>query len=132
MIVKPSHNTVINIQEEFIMSFTNHQVVLNIRFKTKPGKKEEFRTALSSLIKEMSVEKSFISAIVSDDLDQPDDLVIYEIWQGTRDSWLQEEFTKPYRKNYEGTLGELIVDRSVSWLEPKGEWGSTLTKAQVG
>jgi quinol monooxygenase YgiN len=125
-------NAVTNIEEEFKMSVTNQQVVLNIRFKTKPGKKEEFRTALSSLIKEMSVEKSFISAIISDDLDQLDDLVIYEIWQGTRDSWLQEEFTKPYRKDYESTLGELILDRSVSWLEPKGEWGSKLTKAHIG
>ncbi|MBA2939634.1 antibiotic biosynthesis monooxygenase [Paenibacillus sp. CGMCC 1.16610] len=108
------------------MSLDKQQVVLNIRFKTKPGKKEEFRTQLSSLIQVMSVEKAFISAILSDDLDQPNDLVIYEIWEGTRESWLQEEFTKPYRKEYEGTLGELIEDRMVSWLEPKGEWGSTL------
>ncbi|MFC3846847.1 antibiotic biosynthesis monooxygenase, partial [Paenibacillus sp. MAH-36] len=62
-----------------------------------------------------------ISDILSDDMDQPNDLVIYEIWQRTRNSWLQEEFTKPYRKNYKGTLGELIEDRVVSWLEPKGE-----------
>lgn len=114
------------------MSVDNQQIVLNIRFKTKPGKKEEFRTQLSSMIQVMSVEKAFISAILADDVDQPDDLVIYEIWQGTRDSWLQEEFTRPYRKDYEGTLGELIEDRIISWLEPKGEWGSTLTKAKRG
>ena len=108
---------------------TNQQVQLNIRFKAKPGKKEEFRKELSSLIEEMSSEKAFISAIVSDDLDQPDDLIIYETWQGTRDSWLAVVFIKPYRKNYEGTLGDLIVDRSVSWLQPKGEWGSHITNA---
>ncbi|SDW10670.1 putative quinol monooxygenase [Paenibacillus sp. CF384] len=107
---------------------SNQQVQLNIRFTAKPGKKDEFRKELSSLIEEMSSEKSFISAIVSDDLDQPDVLVIYETWQGTRESWLAEEFTKPYRKNYEGTLGNLIVDRSISWLEPKAEWGSQITK----
>ncbi|WP_145946259.1 antibiotic biosynthesis monooxygenase family protein [Paenibacillus sp. Y412MC10] len=107
----------------------NQQVQLNIRFKVKPGKKEEFRRELYSLIEEMSSEKAFISAIVSDDLDQPDDLIIYETWQGTRDSWLAEEFVKPYRKNYERTLGDFIVDRSVSWLQPKGEWGSHITNA---
>ncbi|WP_258171267.1 antibiotic biosynthesis monooxygenase family protein [Paenibacillus sp. R14(2021)] len=112
------------------MSITNQQVVLNIRFKTKPGKKEEFREQLSSLIQVMSAEEAFVSAILSDDLDQPDDLIIYEIWQGTRDSWLQEEFPRSYRKDYEGTLGQLIEDRSVTWLEPKGEWGSQLTHAQ--
>jgi hypothetical protein len=54
---------------------------------------------------------------------QPDDLVIYEIWQGTRDSQLQEEFTGTYQKDYEGTLGELIEDRMISWLEPKRRMG---------
>ncbi|MBM7569049.1 antibiotic biosynthesis monooxygenase family protein [Paenibacillus sacheonensis] len=106
---------------------SNQLVQLNIRFKAKPGKKEEFRKELSFLIEEMSSEKAFISAIVSDDLDQPDDLIIYETWQGTRDSWLAEELIKPYRKNYEGTLGDLIVDRNISWLEPKAEWGSQIT-----
>ncbi|MCM3629097.1 antibiotic biosynthesis monooxygenase [Paenibacillus glycanilyticus] len=106
---------------------SNQHIQLNIRFKAKPGKKEEFRKELSSLIEEMSSEKAFISAIVSDDLDQPDDLIIYETWQGTRESWLEEEFVKPYRKNYEGTLGDLILERSVSWLVPWGEWGSELT-----
>ena len=109
----------------------NQQVQLNIRFKAKPGKKEEFRKELSSLIEEMSSEKAFISAIVSDDLDQPDDLIIYETWQGTRDSWLAEEFIKPYRKNYEARLGDLIVERSVSWLQPKSEWGSHITNATL-
>jgi quinol monooxygenase YgiN len=109
------------------VNMSNQQVQLNIRFKVKPGKKEEFRKELYSLIEEMSSEKAFISAIVSDDLDQPDDLIIYETWHGTRDSWLAEEFIKPYRKNYEQTLGDFIVDRSVSWLQPKGEWGSHIT-----
>ncbi|PAF36485.1 antibiotic biosynthesis monooxygenase [Terribacillus saccharophilus] len=108
---------------------SNQQVQLNIRFKAKSGKKEEFCKELFSLIEEMSSENAFISAIVSDDLDKPDDLIIYETWQGTRDSWLTEELIKPYRKNYEGRLSDLIVDRSVSWLQPMGEWGSHITNA---
>lgn len=111
------------------VNMTNQQVQLNIRFKAKPGKKEEFRKELFSLIEEMSSEKAFISAIVSDDLDQPDDLIIYETWQGTRDSWLAEEFIKPYRKDYEVRLDDLIVERSVSWLQPNREWGRHITNA---
>lgn len=111
------------------VNMTNQQVQLNIRFKAKPGKKEEFRKELFSLIEEMSSEKAFISAIVSDNLDQPDELLIYETWKGTRDSWLDEEFTKPYRKNYEVRVDDLIVERSVSWLQPNREWGSHITNA---
>ncbi|MNW67018.1 hypothetical protein D3C74_455450 [compost metagenome] len=56
--------------------------------------------------------------------------MIYEIWQGTRESWIQDELTKPYRAEYEGALTNLIDDRIVSWLEPVGEWGSTLTNVR--
>lgn len=103
----------------------NSQVQLHIRFTAKPGEKEAFRAALFSLIEKMSSEKAFVGAIVSDDLDQPDDLIIYETWHGTRDSWLAEEFIKPYRKDYEEKLGALIANRSVSWLRPVSEWGNS-------
>ncbi|KRF32210.1 antibiotic biosynthesis monooxygenase [Paenibacillus sp. Soil787] len=104
-----------------------NQVILNIRFKIKPGKKENFRDSLFAMINNFRDDPTFVTAIVSDHIDSLNDLVIYEIWQGTRDSWVQEEFPKPYRKEYEETLTNLIDDRIVSWLEPIGEWGSQLT-----
>lgn len=109
------------------MSANINQIILNIRFKVKPGKKEAFRDSLFSMINNFRNEPTFVNAIVSDDLDNPNDLVIYEIWQGTRESWIQEELPKPYRSEYEGALTSLIDDRIISWLEPVGEWGSKLT-----
>lgn len=106
---------------------STNQVILNIRFKIKPGKKEIFRDSLFAMINNFRNEPTFVTAIVSDDIDNSNDLVIYEIWQGTRDRWIQEEFPKPYRKEYEEALTSLIDDRIVSWLEPIGEWGSQLT-----
>lgn len=109
------------------MSKTESQVALNIRFKVKPGKKDMFRDALFSVVNVMSNEPAFVYAIISDDTDNPDDLVIYEIWRGTKESWLQEEFSKPYRKEYEDVLGDLLEERIVSFLAPISEWGSTVT-----
>ncbi|NHN30019.1 putative quinol monooxygenase [Paenibacillus agricola] len=109
------------------MSKNSSQVILNIRFKIKPGMKETFRDSLFAMINNFRNDPKFVNAIVSDDIDSPDDLHIYEIWQGTRDSWVQEEFPKPYRKEYEESLTGLIDERIVSWLEPIGEWGSQLT-----
>ena len=106
------------------MSTNKNQIILNIRFKIKPGKKEAFRESLFSMISNFKNEASFVSAIVSDDL------VIYEIWQGTKESWIQHELNKPYRAEYEGSLAKLIDDRIVSWLEPVSEWGSTLTNVR--
>lgn len=113
------------------MTSNTNQVILNIRFKVKPGKKEVFRNSLYSLVEVMSKEPSFINAIISDDIEKPNDLVIYEIWQGTKDSWLQEELPKPYRKKYEEILGDLLEERIISYLIPNGEWGSNLTNAPM-
>lgn len=111
------------------MTTNKNQIILNIRFKVKPGKKEEFRKQLFTLADIMSNETNFVNAIIHDDMDQSEDIVIYEIWKGTQESWLQEEFPKPYRKEYEGVLSELLTDRIVSWLIPIAEWGSNLTGA---
>ncbi|MFD2612214.1 putative quinol monooxygenase [Paenibacillus gansuensis] len=103
------------------------QIILAIRFKVKPGKKEEFRNLLFTLADKMSKEANFVNSIIHDDLEQPDDILIYEIWNGTQRSWLEEEFPKPYRKDYENVLSEMLEDRIVSWLVPTGEWGSRIT-----
>ncbi len=109
------------------MTSNTNQVVLNIRFKTKPGKKETFRDSLFSLVETMSSEPAFVNAIISDDIDNPDDFIIYEIWEGTKESWLQEEMAKPYRKEFEKSISELLDDRIIASLKPIGEWGSNLT-----
>lgn len=73
-------------------------------------------------------EPTFINAIISDDIETQDDLVIYEIWQGINDSWLQEELPKSYRKKYEEILGDLLEDRIISYLTPSGEWGTNVSR----
>jgi quinol monooxygenase YgiN len=112
------------------MTTNANQVILNIRFIIKPGNKEAFRDSLFSLVHTMSSEPAFVNSIISEDLDEPNVLNLYEIWQGTRESWLQEELPKPYRKEYEENLGDILEDRIISWLEPIGEWGSQLTSAR--
>ncbi|MCQ4087818.1 putative quinol monooxygenase [Saccharibacillus sp. JS10] len=104
---------------------SHSQIHLYVRFKAKPGKREAFREELSSLVDIMSAEKTFISSVISDDLDQPDDVVIYEVWQGTKESWLAEELPKPYRQAYEDRLNDLVLDRKITWLEPITEWGTS-------
>lgn len=105
------------------MSKDTKQVVLSIRFKIKPGMKDTFQESLFDLINNFRSEPAFVNAIVSNDTDNPNDLHIYEVWQGTRQSWLEEELPKPYRQKYEDRLSALIDDRNVSWLEPIREWG---------
>jgi len=98
------------------------KVVLYVRFKTKAGKKEESGRHLHALVEIMKVEPAFLNAIIHDDPEQADDIVIYETWQGTRESWLKNEFTKPYRAPYEKLLAELVEERVIVFLTPVEEW----------
>ncbi|MFV3010833.1 putative quinol monooxygenase [Clostridium botulinum] len=61
-------------------------IILYIRFKIKKGKKDEFKELLSSNIDRMKHEPAFISAILSDDVDNSDEITLYEIWKGTKES----------------------------------------------
>ncbi|HEX9461212.1 MAG TPA: antibiotic biosynthesis monooxygenase [Alphaproteobacteria bacterium] len=95
------------------------KIVLVVRFQTKPGKKEQFlKHHLSKLLDTMSAEANFVNVIVHNNLEKPNELVVYETWIGTRETWLRDEFPRPYRKPFEQVLSELVDERSVDWLTP--------------
>ena len=53
----------------------------------------------------------FVSAVLSDDIDNPNEVTLFESQKGTKESWLKEELPKPYRKTYENKLLDLIDER---------------------
>ncbi|QYK67527.1 hypothetical protein KAI36_02677 [Paenibacillus sp. S02] len=67
----------------------------------------------------MEHEPAFVSAVLSDDIDNSNEVTLFEIWKGTKESWLKEKLPKPYRKTYENKLVDLIDERS----GPKGRQG---------
>lgn len=105
--------------------------VLIVRFKIKPGKKELFRKALFKVIEAMQEEETFVNAIAHENIDHSNELVLYEIWLGTREEWLRVQPSKPYRKIYEEQAETLLDERSAEWLTPMGEWGSYLTTPPI-
>ncbi len=105
------------------------QIALIVTFDPKPGREEEFKRHLFSLVEQMSQEPHFQNTIVHDELDTENRIILYEIWAGTRDRWLAEEPSKPYRRAYEAGLDDLLRERRVQWLMPSAEWGSSLIEA---
>lgn len=102
-------------------------IVLIVRFMPHEGKREEFRSHLYTLVEAMADEEDFVNTIVHDDLEATNELVLYEIWRGTREQWEALQPPKAYRKAYEAGLDALLADRTVTWLKPVAEWGSRLT-----
>ncbi|WP_342415042.1 antibiotic biosynthesis monooxygenase [Paenibacillus sp. FSL R10-2782] len=82
------------------MSNNKENVILYIRFKIKSEKKEGFKELLSANMRAMEHEPAFVSAVLSDDIDNSNEVTLFEIWKGTKESWLKEELPKPYRKTF--------------------------------
>ncbi|KOS62879.1 antibiotic biosynthesis monooxygenase [Lysinibacillus agricola] len=113
------------------MSNNKENVILYIRFRIKSEKKEEFKELLSANMRAMEHEPAFVSAVLSDDIDNPNEVTLFEIWKGTKESWLKEELPKPYRKTYENKLVDLIDERIISYLTPTNEWRTNLTNQKI-
>ena len=107
------------------------QTILAVQFRLQPGSghKEVFKQHLLTLFNILATEPAFVSAILHENLDRPEEILIYEIWHEGREEFLRTEMTKPYREPFEQLLAEFGIDRRVDWLTPIAEWGSTLTMA---
>lgn len=112
------------------MTTTTDQIVILVRFKLKPNSKEAFFGILKPLFDTMSQEPTFVNSIVHEDLDNPDHVVFYEIWNCSRETWLAEEATKPYRNAPFEQAGPMVIERTLNWLVSAGEWGSRLTSGK--
>jgi hypothetical protein len=55
-------------------------------------------------------------------VDHPEQLLVYEAWQGSRESFLQNQMSKPYRIGFERAILELKVERTPQWLKPVARW----------
>jgi quinol monooxygenase YgiN len=94
-------------------------VVLVVRFRPKPGQREQFMKHLHELVDTMSKETAFVNTVIHDDIEQPADIVLYETWSyGSREDWIAGELRRPYRADYERLAAQLLESRHVDWLVP--------------
>ena len=110
----------------------SEHIVLYVRFRVREGRLDDFRNHLYKTIEAMKGEPAHVNTIVHVSLDRPNEVMLYEIWHGTRESWMREEFPRDYRKPYEAGLDQLIEERVVEWLIPHKEWGSSLLSRPRG
>lgn len=85
-----------------------------------PGKAEtqtQLRAMLFDIVEAMRHEPEFVSTWVHEDQNEPNTLVLYETWTGTREAFLATQLSKPYRQAYEAALPALLAgERSITFL----------------
>ena len=91
---------------------------LNVRFKLHPGTKPRFVPHLAELIKMMGKEPTFVSAVLSEDPEAADEFVLFELWNGSAQEWLNEQPHRPYRAVYDEATRDLVADKEIRSLSP--------------
>jgi quinol monooxygenase YgiN len=92
------------------------RTVILVSLPVKPEARETFRKMLSEMGEHIAKEPSFISALIHEDMDDPDTIVLYETWAGSREQLL-EQLTRPYREAYEAALPAMLKsERRITFL----------------
>ena len=91
-----------------------------------PGKsetREELESRLLAVLEAMSKEPDFISTYLHRQADDPDTLVLYEIWACSNEHFMSYHLGRPYRQQYETVLSGLLkAPRRLEFLTPVREY----------
>jgi quinol monooxygenase YgiN len=80
--------------------------------KAKPGKEEELKTALESLVEPTSREKGYVNYDLHQALDDPGVFYFYENWESAED--LDAHLAAPHLTRFAGRLDELLDERGLT------------------
>jgi len=97
-------------------------IALCVRFRIKPGRKEQFRRMLYDVVEAMKSEPEFVNTIAHEEPDHPDRMTLYETWRCTREAFMRDQMSKPYRADYEARLPEVLEDRAIEIWTPVAAW----------
>ncbi len=88
-----------------------------VHLPTKPEQRDRMRAMLMNVLDTMAREPDFINTWVHEDLNDPDTLVLYETWACSREHFIAHHLAKPYRREYEAALPELLsAERRIDFL----------------
>jgi len=86
---------------------TDEAFTILVDIPLKKGKAEEFLALARDVFAAMKVEKTFVHATALRSADDPDLIMLYEIWLD-RENFTTVELCRPYRDLYEARLPELL------------------------
>jgi quinol monooxygenase YgiN len=79
---------------------TRSYTTLNLKYSLKPDAREAMLAELTAILDLCAQEPEFIAAFLQETPDRPNELLLFEIWQGTHDDFLRTQGPKQYRQDY--------------------------------
>ncbi len=99
-----------------------NEIVLIVTFRVNAASRKLLSEKLKELFGTIQHEDAFVSATLHEDIEDPERLVVYEVWRETRESFLANHIPKSYRSSFEQMVLDLKVERTAQWLAPIAKW----------
>ncbi|NZA27270.1 antibiotic biosynthesis monooxygenase [Luteimonas sp. SJ-92] len=102
---------------------SDRDLVFYVKCRVKPERAEDWLQAVRAIIDRMSQEETFVSCRLHRDAQDPTLFTLYERWaEPSVEAFLQNQ-DKPYRREYEALLPDLLQGpREPQVLEPLEAW----------
>jgi quinol monooxygenase YgiN len=100
----------------------NEQIVLIVRFRVAGGSKALLVEKLKEVFEQVRNEETFVNASLQEDIADAEQLLVYETWRETPESFMKNQITRAYRRGFEQAIIDLKVERTAQWLKPVAEW----------
>ncbi len=97
---------------------------LSLHYIIKEGREAELLGHIRAILDECAKEADFITAVLHRTPDRPRELMLYELWRGTRETFSATQGTRSYRQAYLAASRPLIDSVQVSWDTPIQAWGA--------
>ena len=107
---------------------TKKTLTLSLRYKLKAGTKDAWLKEINTILSLCAQEPEFIAGILHESKDDPDEMMLFEIWKGTYDEFVRVQGAKAYRQSYMKNSKKFIENVDVRWGVPIDEWGSSLSR----
>ena len=82
------------------------KITLVVRFRMEESVKREFVAKLRDIFAHIVNEETFVEASLVQDMRDPQNILNYEVWNESQESFMKNQMTKVYRAEFE----KMIVD----------------------
>jgi quinol monooxygenase YgiN len=100
----------------------SEKISLVVRFRMEESAKQEFIAKLRDVFAHIVNEKTFVEASLVQDMRDPGSILNYEVWNESPESFMKDQMSKAYRKEFEKMIVDLKIDQTPAWYSTIAEW----------
>jgi quinol monooxygenase YgiN len=98
------------------------RITLVVRFRISESAKKEFTAKLQDVFTHIMKEETFVEASLVQDMRDPENVLNYEVWNESPESFMKDQMSKAYRADFEKMIVDLKIERTPAWYSTIAEW----------